>query len=48
MSSQFVARKTIEAEWTWDTRLDCAYWLSLKGFNPWYRFQIQNCAFVRD
>lgn len=35
-------------EWTWDVRPDCSYWLSLKGFNPVYRFQIQNCTFVRD
>ncbi|KAG9250611.1 uncharacterized protein F5Z01DRAFT_683752 [Emericellopsis atlantica] len=35
-------------EWSWDIRPDCAYWLSLKGFNPRYRFQIQNCAYVRD
>ena len=35
-------------EWTWDIRPDCAYWLSLKGFNPRYRYQIQNCAYVRD
>lgn len=34
--------------WSWDIRPDCAYWLSLKGFSPQYRFQIQNCAFVRD
>ncbi|KAK3376216.1 hypothetical protein B0T24DRAFT_699494 [Lasiosphaeria ovina] len=34
--------------WTWDVRPDCAYWLSLRGFNPRYRFQIQNCAFARD
>ncbi|KAB5581202.1 hypothetical protein GE09DRAFT_1256523 [Coniochaeta sp. 2T2.1] len=37
-----------DAEWRWDIRPDCAYWLSLKGFNPRYRFQIQNCTFVRD
>jgi hypothetical protein len=37
-----------EVEWTWDIRRDCAFWLSLKGFNPKYRFQIQNCTFVRD
>jgi hypothetical protein len=37
-----------EVEWTWDIRPDCAYWLSLKGFNQRYRFQIQNCTFVRD
>jgi hypothetical protein len=37
-----------ETDWTWDLHLDCAYWLSLKRFNPRYRFQIQNCAFVRD
>lgn len=35
-------------DWSWDVRPDCAYWLSLKGFNPKYRFQIQNCAYVRD
>ncbi|EFY84160.1 hypothetical protein MAC_08232 [Metarhizium acridum CQMa 102] len=35
-------------EWTWDVRPDCSYWLSLKGFSPVYRFQIQNCTFVRD
>lgn len=35
-------------EWSWDIRPDCSYWLSLKGFNPIYRFQIQNCTFVRD
>ncbi|KFA81746.1 hypothetical protein S40288_11089 [Stachybotrys chartarum IBT 40288] len=35
-------------DWSWDIRPDCAYWLSLKGFNPRYRFQIQNCAYVRD
>jgi len=34
--------------WSWDIRPDCAYWLSLRGFNPRYRFQIQNCTFVRD
>ena len=34
--------------WKWDVRPDCAYWLSLKAFNPRYRYQIQNCAFVRD
>lgn len=37
-----------EMDWSWDIRPDCAYWLSLKGFNPQYRFQIQNCTFVRD
>lgn len=37
-----------ETDWTWDVRPDCAYWLSLKGFNPRYRFQIQNCAYVHD
>ena len=37
-----------EVEWAWDIRSDCTYWLSLKGFNPRYRFQIQNCAFVRE
>ena len=37
-----------EVEWSWDVRPDCAYWLSLHGFNPRYRFQIQNCAFVKD
>ncbi|KAF3345644.1 Cell division control protein 45-like protein [Verticillium dahliae VDG2] len=36
------------AEWSWDVRPDCAYWLSLKGFNPRYRFQIQNCVYVRE
>jgi hypothetical protein len=35
-------------DWSWDVRTDCSYWLSLKGFNPQYRFQIQNCAFVKD
>ena len=34
--------------WSWDIRPDCAYWLSLRGFNPRYRFQIQNCTFIRD
>ncbi|KAI1371401.1 hypothetical protein F4677DRAFT_310087 [Hypoxylon crocopeplum] len=38
----------VELDWSWDIRPDCAYWLSLKGFNPKYRFQIQNCTFVRD
>ncbi|KAB5514922.1 hypothetical protein GE09DRAFT_1264357 [Coniochaeta sp. 2T2.1] len=36
-----------DVEWRWDIRPDCAYWLSLEGFNPRYRFQIQNCTFVR-
>jgi hypothetical protein len=35
-------------DWTWDIRPDCAYWLSLKGFNQRYRYQIRNCTFVRD
>jgi hypothetical protein len=37
-----------DIDWRWDLRPDCSYWLSLKGFNPKYRFQIQNCTFVRD
>jgi hypothetical protein len=37
-----------ETDWAWDIRPDCAYWLSLKGFNPKYRPQVQNCAFVRN
>lgn len=41
-------RAAAEVDWTWDIRPDCAYWLSLKGFNPRYRHQIQNCAFVRE
>ncbi len=36
------------AEWSWDIRPDCAYWLSLKGFNQQYSFHVQNCAFVQD
>ncbi|KAI0537744.1 hypothetical protein GGR58DRAFT_470616 [Xylaria digitata] len=35
-------------KWSWDIRPDCAYWLSLKGFNPEYPCQIPNCAFVQD
>ncbi|KAH6871916.1 hypothetical protein B0T10DRAFT_541412 [Thelonectria olida] len=37
-----------ETDWTWDIRLDCAYWLSLKGFNTKYRFQIQNATYIRN
>ncbi|KAB5515047.1 hypothetical protein GE09DRAFT_1196263 [Coniochaeta sp. 2T2.1] len=37
-----------ETEWAWGIRPDCAFWLSLKGFTPEYRSQIQNCAFVRQ
>lgn len=37
-----------ETDWTWDIRPDCAYWLSLRGFNAKYRFQIQNAIYVRD
>ncbi|RYP02201.1 hypothetical protein DL765_010767 [Monosporascus sp. GIB2] len=33
---------------TWDIRPDCAYRPSLEGFNWRHRFQIRNCAFVRD
>lgn len=29
-----------ETDWTWDIQPDCVYWLSLRGFNPEYRFQI--------
>lgn len=35
-----------DVDWTWDVRHDCAYWLSLRGFSPKYRSQIQNCVFV--
>ncbi|GAP91050.2 hypothetical protein SAMD00023353_1502190 [Rosellinia necatrix] len=34
-------------DWSWDVRPDCAYWLSLAGFNPDYLFQVEACTFVR-
>lgn len=34
-----VLESITSVEWTWDIRPDCAYWLSLKGFNPRYRYQ---------
>lgn len=36
-----------DVKWSWDIRPDCAYWLSLNGFNPKYRFQVKKCTFVR-
>ena len=34
--------------WMRDIRPDCAYWLSLRGFNTQYRAQMRNCTFVRS
>ncbi|KAI0401630.1 hypothetical protein F4802DRAFT_417388 [Xylaria palmicola] len=33
-------------KWTWDVRPDCAYWLSLKGFNLSYKFKVRKCTLV--
>ncbi|KAI1130545.1 hypothetical protein F5Y10DRAFT_263057 [Nemania abortiva] len=37
-----------DIRWSWDVRPDCAYWLSLKGFDPEYGFHVQDCTFVRE
>lgn len=43
----FLGNTADEVDWSWDLHPDCTYWLPLKGFNPRYRFQIQNCTSVR-
>ena len=34
--------------WGWDVRPDCSYWLSLQGFNPWWRSQVKCVTYVKD
>ncbi|KAL1616963.1 hypothetical protein SLS56_011205 [Neofusicoccum ribis] len=35
-------------DWSWDVRPDCAYWLSLDGFNQNYSFQVDSKTYVKS
>lgn len=38
--------ETRHDDYKWDLRPDCAYWLSLRGFNPEYSFCVSDSCFV--